>query len=206
MPARCASLCGHACCSCVLCVKTNKIKNIGGRGHDARFVHAVQVTCAGAPPVYSGGRADIRFLECRIGGIDGKMGRASSGVVVTGESRCLLHTCVLQHTDSEEYAHVVDSVAQRKPSGIEGNDEGRVAGALQSSAGKVSAAKLRAQREKEMREKALRAKKGLPVPPPTMEEVAHVHECACVHNICMRIYSQCTDVDVRLSVCLSLHA
>ena len=206
MPARYACLCGHACCGCVLCVKTNRIKNTGGRGHDARFAHAVQVTCAGAPPVYSGGRADIRFLECRIGGIDGKMGRASSGVVVTGESRCLLHTCVLQHTDSEEYAHVVDSVAPRKPSGIEGNEEGRDAGALQSSAGKVSAAKLRAQREKEMREKALRAKKGLPVPPPTMQEVAHVHECAYAHNICMRIYAQCTNADACLSACLSLHA
>ena len=72
------------------------------QGGSWRF-HACKITCAGAPPLVVAGKGDVRLLECRIGGMDGDKGKASSGVLVTGESRCSLHTCVLEYTDSEDY-------------------------------------------------------------------------------------------------------
>ena len=79
------------------------------QGGSWRF-HACKITCAGAPPMVVAGKADVRLLECRIGGMDGDKGKASSGVLVTGESRCSLHTCVLEYTDSEDYTQMVDSM------------------------------------------------------------------------------------------------
>ena len=64
-------------------------------------VHACKLTSAGAPPLVTAGRSLVKLLECRVGGMDADKGRSSSGVIVTGESRCCLHTCVVEYTDNQ---------------------------------------------------------------------------------------------------------
>ena len=93
------------------------------QGGSWRF-HACKLTCSGAPPLVTAARSLVKMLECRVGGIDQDTHRASSGVVVTGESRCCLHTCVIEYTDNQDYTQVVDSLPEIKRAASPRKDAG----------------------------------------------------------------------------------
>ncbi|KAJ1484047.1 hypothetical protein T484DRAFT_2543727 [Baffinella frigidus] len=78
------------------------------KGGAWRFL-GCKLTCEGAPPLFIGGKADVRLLECRIGGVSQEE-RASSGVCVTGSANCELHTSVIQWTDDTGYTQIADEL------------------------------------------------------------------------------------------------
>lgn len=76
--------------------------------------HSCKITSDGSPPMLLSGRADVRALECRIGGRGAGSMRSSSGVIVTGDSKCALDTCVLENTDDSSYTEVADCAGVRR--------------------------------------------------------------------------------------------
>ena len=136
-------------------------------------LHACKVTCSGAPPLVVAGKGDVRLLECRIGGLDGEKGKSSSGVIVTGESRCLLHTCVLEYTDCDDYTQTADNVAARQTPGSPRLADSAGSDPSLTKANSPLKSPVRPAANRSMPQSRLAKTQK---PPPTIEEILR---CAC---------------------------